>query len=203
MRLAPIVATAAALLSLAAPALASTPFAGKTGPLKFSIDSAKTQFKFLSDAPMEKVPGTADGVTGEITVADAANPASTQGKITVPVARMKTGNDMRDKHLAGAEWLNASANPTISFEISKFELGKVEGNRASGKASGRFTLNGKAVDKTVPVDVAYAADKNALKVTTKFKVSLKDHGVKGKGDIIGTKVSAEVDVDCTLYATGN
>lgn len=202
MRLLPMTAAAATLLALTTPALANTPFAGKTGALTFAVDSAKTQFKFLSDAPMEKVPGTADGVTGEISVADAAQPGGTTGKISVPVARMKTGNDMRDKHLQGAEWLNAGANPTITFEISKFELGKVEGNRASGKAVGRFSMNGKAVDKTVPVEVAYAADKNALKVTTKFKVSFKDHGVKGKGDIIGTKVSPEVEVDCTLYATG-
>lgn len=202
MRLTVIAATAAALVSLAAPAWADSPFAGKSGALKFSVDSAKTQFKFLSDAPMEKVPGTAEGVTGEISVADATNPASTTAKISVAVARMKTGNDMRDKHMQGAEWLNAATNPTISFEISAFELGKVEGNRASGKAVGRFTLNGKAVDKSVPVEIAYAPDKNALKVTTKFKVSLKDHGVKGKGDIIGTKISPEVDVDCTLYAAG-
>ena len=202
MRFAPFAATVAAFLAVAAPALANSPFAGKTGALSFSVDSAKTQFKFLSDAPMEKVPGTADGVTGEISVADAANPASTSAKITVAVARMKTGNDMRDKHMQGAEWLNAAANPTISFEISKFEIGKVEGNRASGKAVGRFTMNGKAIDKSIPVDIAYAADKNALKVTTKFKVSLKDHGVKGKGDIIGTKISPEVEVDCTLYAAG-
>ncbi len=190
----------AALLSLSAPALASSPFAGKTGPLSFAVDSGKTQFKFLSDAPMEKVPGTADGVTGEIKVADAADPAGTTAKITVPVAKMKTGNDMRDKHMQGPEWLNAGANPTITFEINKFEVGKVDGNRASGKAIGKFTMNGKSVDKALAVDIAYAADKNAIKITTKFKVSFKDHAVKGKGDIIGTKVSPEVEVDCTLYA---
>ena len=197
----------AALLSLstlavATPALADSPFTGKTGALAFTVDTAKTQFKFLSDAPMEKVPGTADGVTGEITVANAAEPAGTVAKITVPVARMKTGNDMRDKHLQGPEWLNAEANKTISFEISKFEVGKVDGSRASGKAIGKFTMNGKSIDKTVPVELAYSADKNIMKITTKFKVSLREHGVKGKGDIIGTKVSSDVEVDCTLYAAG-
>lgn len=200
MRIAPIVALTATVLSMATPAMAASPFTGKTGALTFAVDSGKTQFKFLSDAPMEKVPGTADGVTGEIKVADAADPAGTTAKITVPVARMKTGNDMRDKHMQGPEWLNAAANATISFEISKFEVGKVDGTRASGKAIGRFTMNGKSIDKAITVDIAYAADKNVMKVTTKFKVSLKEHGVKGKGDIIGTKISPDVEVDCTLYA---
>lgn len=192
--------TATALFAV--PAWANTPFAGKSGALTFSIDSGKSQIKFLSDAPAEKIPGTAEGASGEIKVADAANPGSTTGKVSVPVDKMKTGNDLRDKHLKGPEWLNAGANPTISFAIDKVEITKVDGNRASGKAHGTFTLNGKSVAKVVNVEIAYAADKNALKVTGKFKVSLKDHAVAGKAGVVGSKVGETIDIDMTLYANG-
>jgi polyisoprenoid-binding protein YceI len=187
---------------LALPAWADSPFTGKSGALTFAIDGSKSQIKFLSDAPAEKIPGTAEGASGEIKVADAANPASTTGKVSVAVDKMKTGNDLRDKHLKGPDWLNAGSNPTISFAIDKVEITKVEGNRATGKAHGTFTLNGKGVAKVVSIDIAYAADKNALKVTGKFKVSLKDHAVAGKAGVVGNKVGEQIDIDMTLYASG-
>ena len=189
-------------VAAAAPAHADTPFTGKTGALSFTVDSAKSQIKFLSDAPMEKIPGTADGATGEFKVADAAAPGGTSGKINVPVARMKTGNDMRDKHLQSPDWLNAAANPNISFEIDRVEIAKVEGSRATGKAHGKFTLNGKTVAKDMAIEIAFAADKNALKITSRFKVSLKDHDVKGKAGTVGSKVGEVIEVDATLYAAG-
>ncbi len=188
------------LAALAVPAFADTPFTGKTGALTFTVDSGKSQIKFLSEAPAEKIPGTADGAGGEFKVADATAPGGTSGKIIIPVARMKTGNDMRDKHLQSAEWLNAAANPNITFDIERVEITKVDGNRASGKAHGKFTLNGKSVAKDMTIDIAYAADKNALKITSRFKVSLRDHDIKGKAGIVGAKVGEVIEVDATLYA---
>lgn len=192
----------ATVAALATPALADTPFAGKTGKLEFAVDSGKSQFKWVSDAPAEKIFGTADGISGTITVGDAAAPETTKGSIKVPVARMKTGNPIRDGHLQGPEWLNSKTNPDISFDIEKVEGLKTTGNRATGTAHGTFKLNGVAKAVAVPVEIAYAADKNALKVTTKFKVSLDDYKIKGKSGLVGNKVGKVIDVDCTLYASG-
>jgi len=191
------VAAVAAVLS-ASPALADTPFTGKTGALTYAVDSGRSQFKFLSTAPMERIPGTADGISGEIKVADAANPGSTSGRIVVPVAKMRTGNDMRDKHLQSAEWLNAAAHPNITFDIESVRITKVDGAKASGTARGRFTVNGKGVAKEVPIELTVAA--SSIKVNAVFKVSLKDHDVKGKEGTVGSKVGETIDVDATLYA---
>lgn len=197
-----ITAAILATSAIALPALADTPFAGKTGALSFAVDSGKSQLSFLSDAPMEKFKGTAEGISGDFKVADAASPGSVTGKIVVPVAKMKTGNDLRDTHMKGPDWLNAGANPNITFEIEKADLGKIEGNRASGKAHGKFTLNGKTVAKEMAIDVAYAGDRNAIKVTAKFRVSLKDHDIKGKAGAAGSKVGEVIDIEATLYGTG-
>ncbi|MBI5608790.1 MAG: YceI family protein [Deltaproteobacteria bacterium] len=188
--------------AIALPALADTPFAGKTGALSFSVDAGKSQLSFLSDAPMEKFKGTAEGITGDFKVADAANPGSVTGKIVVPVGKMKTGNDLRDTHMKSPDWLNAAANPNITFEIEKAELSKIEGNRASGKAHGKFSLNGKTIGKDLSIDVAYAGDRNAIKVTAKFRVSLKDHDIKGKAGVAGSKVGEVIEVEATLYGAG-
>ncbi len=113
LSIATIVATLTAL-----PAFADSPFTGKTGPLKFEVDSSKSQFTFNADTAAEKVGGVAKGITGTFSLADAAAPDGTTGTITVPVAKMETGNAMRDEHMHSAEWLNAAGHPTITFYIT-------------------------------------------------------------------------------------
>ena len=183
-------------------ALADSPFTGKTGTLTFSVDRSRSTCTFLSDAPAEKIRGTAKGVSGEFTIADAANPAGTTGKISVPVANMETGNGMRDSHLRGPDWLNGGNFPNLTYAIQNVSGLTVTGNRASGKANGSFGMNGKTKDIVAGVDLAYSADKNLLKVTSKFNVSLKDFGVKGKAGTVGKTVGETIAVECTVYASG-
>lgn len=194
-----LIALATTLATMTAlPAFADSPFTGKTGALKFEVDSAKSQFSFNADTAAEKVGGIAKGITGTITIADATNAETTTGTITVPVAKMETGNAMRDEHMHSKEWLNAAGHPQISFAITKVTDLKVNGAAATGKAHGKFTLNGVTKDITTPVDVKYSAEKNMIKVTTDLKVPLLDYGVKGSGGAVGDKVNAVVTVKCTL-----
>lgn len=184
--------------ALALPALADSPFATKTGALSFDIDSAKSQFKWDASGPAEVIKGTAEGVSGSIKVANAADASTTSGSLSVPVARMRTGNAKRDEHLQGPEWLNSSVHPNVTFAIQRVE--GMAGGR--GTAVGSFTLNGVSKPLSAPVEVKYAADKNALKVTTTFKVSLKDYNVKGKAGFVGNKVGEVISVEAVIYATG-
>lgn len=195
------IATAIAALT-ALPAFADSPFTGKTGPLKFEVDSAKSTFAFNADTAAEKVGGVAKGITGSFSVADAAAPEGTTGTITVPTAKMETGNATRDEHMHSAEWLNAAGHPNITFAISKVSDLKVSGATATGKAHGKFTLNGVSKDIVTPVEIKYSAEKNMIKITTDLKVPLLDHGIKGKGGAVGDKVAAIVNVKCTLFAVG-
>ena len=194
------VATALAAAFTALPALAETPFVGKTGPLRFEVDSAKSQMTFNADTVAEKVGGICKGVTGSFAVADAAAPEGTTGTISVPVAKMESGNAMRDEHMRKPEWLNAAAHPNITFAITKVSELKAAGTTATGKAIGRFTLNGVTKDIRAPVEIKYAAEKNMVKITTDLKVPLLDYGIKGSAGTVGDKVAAVVTVKCTVFA---
>jgi polyisoprenoid-binding protein YceI len=185
---------------VAVPALAS-PFAGKTGALTFTIGDApaKSQFVWNSSAPMEKIRGTAEQVTGTITFADATKPAGLTGRIQTPVASMKTGNPVRDGHLQGEEWLNAKANPNIGIAIEKVDGVTVEGNKAKGTVIGQFSCNGVTKPIRIPAELTFNAEKNAVKLAAKFQVSLKDYKIAGKAGIVGSKVGETIDVEATLY----
>ncbi len=196
-----LISLATVVASLVAlPAFADSPFTGKTGPLKFEVDSAKSQFSFNADTAAEKVGGIAKGITGSFSISDAAAPEGTSGTITVLVAKMESGNAMRDDHMRKPEWLNAAAHPTITFAIANVSDLKVTGNKATGKAHGKFTLAGVTKDITAPVEIVYSAEKNMVKVTTDLKVPLLEYGVKGSAGTVGDKVSAIVTVKCTLFA---
>lgn len=200
-------ALVAGLTAASANAFADSPFTGKTGKLTFTVNSDKSEFKFVSDAPAERIHGTAKGVTGTFTVADATRPETTAGQIAVPVDKMETGNPMRDEHLRGPEWLNGGAHPKITFEIEKVDnvhnvKAAADKGTAEGTAQGTFSMNGVGKKLSVPVQISFLPGTGMLKIATKFKVSLKDHNIKGKGGVVGNKVGETIDVDATLYATG-
>jgi polyisoprenoid-binding protein YceI len=180
-------ALAACALLAALPAHAEPKTAALTGQAKFS-----------SDAPLEKIVGTADG-GGEIKL-DPADPASVKGKLTMSVKSMKTGNDMRDDHLRSADWLDADKCPDITFEISSATVKsqKTEGDvtEVQLEVVGNFGLHCKTAPLTAPVTLKWKGDK--LKADTKFQVKLGDYEVKGREGVVGSKVGTTIEVETSL-----
>jgi polyisoprenoid-binding protein YceI len=160
------------------------------------------QMKFLSDAPVEKIFGTVDGVTGKLTT-DAADLSKTTGKFVVPVPAMKTGNDKRDEHLRSDQWLDAAKFPEITFDVKSVKVlsddkaGPVRS--AKLEATGDFTVHGVTVPLTAPVDIKWKDDK--VKATTKFNVKLADHQITGANGVIGKKVGETIQIEGTLQGT--
>ncbi len=167
--------------------------------LKFERN-ARNQFEWLSEAPGEKIRGSAPGVTGAVTV-DPADLSSARGKLMVPVAEMKTGNDTRDRHLRSKTWLGAKAHPHITFEIQRVTDIKASGAAATFTAHGKFTLHGVSKTLSAPVKLKWKdAGKGAkIKVEIKFKVALADYNIAGKRGVVGDKVGKEIDIWGTLY----
>src|SRR5258706_7210802 len=64
---------------------------------------------FESEADIENIVGTTNKATGEIKADLEKGTGSVS--ITVTVASMKTGIDMRDEHLRSEMWLNAAKFP--------------------------------------------------------------------------------------------
>src|SRR5256885_16995496 len=112
------------------------------------------QFVWVSDAPLEKTQGTAGGVGGVITL-DPHNLTTIKGTIAAQVATMKTGSEMRDDHLKGSVWLDASKYPKISYTISKVQNIIVKGNSATGMALGTFSMHGVTKEISIPFKLVY------------------------------------------------
>ncbi|MFZ4577324.1 MAG: YceI family protein [Myxococcota bacterium] len=198
-----LVITAAGTLSMAVTALpaAAQGFFGRAGPVSIEIGDAPaaSQITFLCTAPMEQTRGTASHIKGSLRLADGANLAGTTGKITVPIASMTTGSDTRDVHMRGPEWLNGDGFPLISFEIEKLDGVTTEGSTAKATTAGTFSLNGVSKRLAIPVNIVFNPKNQAIKITAKFSILLKDFNIKGKRGIIGKQVGESVELEAVFY----
>ena len=156
------------------------------------------KMSFVSDAPLERIEGTAEGQATLSIDFDA--PATITGEIVVGVATMKTGNDRRDGHLRGTDWLDAAAHPDIRFKVTSVTaeptVAKGEVKMVKLQVTGEFTLHGVTKPLTAPAEMKWKGKK--VKITTKFPVKLADFAVKGAQGVVGRKVGDAISVDVTL-----
>jgi len=159
----------------------------------------KGNMEFVSDAPMEKIIGNAQG-TGKVTI-DFADLSTLTGEITVTVATMKTGNDRRDEHLRSAKWLDAASHPNITFVIKGVQpqgAPQTQGPITSAEllVTGDFTLHG--VTKSLQAKVVLKWKDTKFKVTSQFQIALADYKVEGATGIVGSKVGKTIDIKVRL-----
>jgi polyisoprenoid-binding protein YceI len=167
----------------------------------------KNQFTWVSEAPLENIKGSSEGVSGSFTI-DPKNLAGIRGTISTQVKTMKTGNETRDGHLQNASWLDAGKYPVITFKIENVSDVKANGNKASAKATGDFTLHGVTKKMTIPVEITYMPESEATKkrasgdlvmIKADFTVGLKDFNVAGAQGIVGSKVGETIKISAQLY----
>jgi len=140
------------LPALTLPALA----APETFDFKDPKDGNKIEFKL--DAPLEKIAGTANAVSGTVTF-DPQNPGSTRGKIVVATASMTVPNGMQTSIMRGHQWLDAGKFPEITFEVKDLSNVKTDKDKTSADVAGIFTLHGVSKEVTFPVEMKYLKDK--------------------------------------------
>jgi len=145
------------LLTIAAAALALPAYAA---PMTFDFKDPKgvNNVTFHLDAPLESINGTANGVSGTITV-DPENIAATKGKISVTTESLTVPNAMMKEHMLGEQWLNAKKNPEITFEVKSLSDIETKGNVTEADVTGTFTLNGVSKEITVEAKVTYLPGK--------------------------------------------
>lgn len=186
---------AAAVMLLAAPAFAGD-IVGSDAVLTIPMAG---DFTWLSDAPVEKIQGTAKGATGTIKT-NGKDFSKATGTISVPVGTMETGNGLRDKHLKGPDWLDAKSHPNITFTIEGVDNVKTEVKGdvtvVTGKARGKISIHGKSKAMSVPITAKIKGDK--IKVDMKFEVTLADYDIKGSRGTIGKKVGETISIEGTV-----
>lgn len=173
------------------------------GSKTFKVDAAKSKIAFLSEAPAEKIKGTANGaLSGEVTI-NLANVSETTGKIILPVKSMATGNKLRDRHMKGKDWLNGKKNPNITFTIESLTGTKLEGKAVTGTAVGKININGVSAPAKANVVLKVAAAKGIFKVEIKkMVIKLADHKVAGKKGVVGDKVGTTIEISGVVYGKG-
>lgn len=207
-----MIAAAVALFAMGgeaanAQALSVSASGNKTVTLADAV--GKNQFVWKSDAPLEQIKGTAEGVTGTITL-DPKNLATLRGTISAKVATMKSGNATRDGHLQSAQWLDAAKYATITFKVNSVSGIKVSGGSATGTATGAFTLHGVTKTISVPFKLTYIdasaktrarAPGDLVSLTAEFDIALADFSVAGTKGTIGSKVGEKIHISAQLFGS--
>ena len=179
-----------------------TAFVATLMPLSYAQATPWLQLKgspeFVSEAPLEKIVGVSEGVL-ELS-GDFSDLKMLKASVKIPVTSMRTGNDIRDEHLQGSDWLNAKANPNVTFTTKSIAIVKQKGDAEKGKATlaatGEITINGVAKEITAPVKIKWS--KKVVKVKTKFKVALADFKVAGAQGVVGNKVGKTIDIKASF-----
>jgi polyisoprenoid-binding protein YceI len=146
--------------------------AAAAGPVEpgrtLRVDAGSARVGFDLGATMHTVHGTAGEVTGTVSIVSGSDAGLVlDGKITIPVRALATGNERRDAKMRG-ESLDAGKHPEITFVP-----------KALGKdlrlLSGELTIRG--VSKSVEIPVTVEAAGSRVKVDGKLDVRWADHGV--------------------------
>ena len=104
----------------------------------FEDKYGRNQASFFSTTPLEDITGISNAVKGKITF-DVADINTLKGSVSIPVATIKTGIDLRDEHLRSDNWLDATSYPEITFVIKKVGDVKVSvDNKLQAKVTGDF-----------------------------------------------------------------
>jgi polyisoprenoid-binding protein YceI len=185
----------AVTVALAGTALAQTPAkpAVKIEPGAYAVDPYHTQVTFaVSHMGFTEFRGRLGNASGTLQL-DAANPAGSSFEVSVPTDSVNTPVDKLTDELKGDQWLNAKANPQITFKAKSITVTGPQ----TAKVTGDLTLHG--VTKPLTLDAKLnGGGVNPLdkKFTVGFelagKVKRSDFGVKTYLPLIGDEVDLTI-----------
>jgi polyisoprenoid-binding protein YceI len=182
--------------------------AAHAAPLTFDFKDPKgvNNVVFKLDAPLESINGTANGVSGTITV-DPADPSKVTGKIVVETKSLTVPNSVMQEHMVGEKWLDAAAHPEITFEVKGISDIQKQGDAGTAKVSGVFTLKGVSQEITVDAKVTYLPGRLAerspektpgdlLVIRSNFKINRSDFGIQAGQN--ADKVAEEIELSLSI-----
>ena len=179
-----------------------------SGDKTFTFADNKNQATFFSTTPLEDITGLSNDVKGSVTF-NVGDLKTLKGKVSVLVASIKTGIEMRDGHLQSAGWLNSDTYPEIIFEIKKVtDVKSVADNKLTAKVTGNYTMHGVTKEGIADATLIYLDESEQTKmraagdllgVQAKFNVKLSDFKVDNK--LVGQKVSEDIEVNVNVVGS--
>lgn len=137
---------------------------------------APTTIVFNVEDNVDPFDGKTSKVTGTIT-ADPAAPAQAQLEVSVDLASLDTGNNLRNQHMR-ERYLHTDKFPTVTFKsVSVAGPASIAPNQpADVSITGDFTLHGVTKRLTIPVKVTLLSD-GRIHAISRFSVRLPDFGI--------------------------
>ncbi|MCA9562178.1 MAG: YceI family protein [Myxococcales bacterium] len=151
-----------------------------------------SQAIFNSDAQLESITGTSNAVTGTIST-DLAAPSSTTGTISIDASSFTTGIPTRDEHLVSENWIDAAANPQITFELTGVTVPEgatlEHATPVTATVLGNLTFHGETKPVSATAEVTYyelpeeqrnpqmGLSNNVVRVEATFDITLADYGI--------------------------
>ncbi len=194
----------------------TTAFAGgfdinSKGDQTFSFKDkvGRNQATFFSTTPLEDITGMSTDVWGTVSfdIEDVEN--TLKGEILISTASLRSGIDLRDEHIRGADWLDAEKFPTISFKIKEVAgIEKIEDNKLKVKVLGEFTLHGVTKEVESEVTLVYLEENEMTKmrlpgdllgVRATININLSNYGVQHMA--LGKKVSDEIEINVNIVGS--
>lgn len=170
-----------------------------------------SQIQFVSDAPLERITGRSQSVTGTLQI-DVANLAATRGTISVPINSIRTGLDLRDEHLRGPDWLDGGHHPNGTFEITSVEGATALTPNQTVRVTlhGNFSIHGvsRPVAASAQVRLIPASDElrgqgvtgDLIRGQASFTLNLPDFNIS-VNPLVRLKVSDSIRVNVTIRAS--
>jgi polyisoprenoid-binding protein YceI len=170
-----------------------------------------SQAIFQSEATLETITGTSNAVTGELRV-DLQSPSSAHGSFAIDASSFRTGIDVRDEHLRGENWIDATRYPEIRFDVTGVEIDGplTPATPRTATVTGNLSFHGETREVTATARVAYyelpedtrsnpglGLTGNALRIEATLPLRLADYGVSIP-PVLDLKVAPEITIELRL-----
>ncbi len=189
--------------------------AARAATIDFVVDDPKKRdmVSFTSDAPVELILGNTNKVSGKISIDDSLDFSKQpfSASFDVDLASIDTGIPLRNEHMRD-NFLETKKYPKANFTVKSVSAPQTQlkaGKKITVQAVGTFTIHGKSVVKTVPVDVTYLApcsqpgvkfpDCGMIQIRAELPVAFKDHDIK-RPEIVFQKLADTVFVKISATA---
>ena len=185
-----------------------------TGRKTFYVNSrvGNNQITLSSESTLEDFTGVCNQVTGQCSL-DPKALESFRGKFSIRVADISTGIELRDTHLRSPDWLDTDKHPQIVIEVTRLEaVKKTAVDTASVTMVGTCELRGRRRDVRIPATIKYLDETpktmrrvkgDLIRIRSKFTLKLSDYDITGPAgsDVIGLKVSDEIEIRVTIFGS--
>jgi polyisoprenoid-binding protein YceI len=181
----------------------------------FYVDdrAGANQVSIFSESTLEDFTIVCNKVSGQCSL-DPHDIETMKGEFFLRVDDLKTGIALRDHHLQGPDWLDATNYPKVVIKIDRVEdVKRTEPNSASMVMISKCTFHGVTGDLRIPCTVTYLDESpktmervkgDLIRLRASMEIKLSAHNVlgpKGGTNIIGLKVADAMPVKVTIFGS--